>query len=258
MNAPIALPNFPPDVPPPVTITDLVTRARSTLQRLEPDAAFAALHHGAVLADIRPAAQRAGEGEIPQALLVERSVLEWRFDPASEDRLPLASYGLHLVVLCSQGHTSSLAAATLQQLGVRRATDVIGGFRGWQSAGLPVVGGSSRPALALMPEPGESALGTGLLDVRPDERRVYAEGRELDLTRLEFDLLTHLVTTPHQVHTRSALLSHLWADRRWEGSRTVDVHVHRLRTKLGQNVGQGLQTVRGVGYRWSPPASGAA
>jgi len=96
-----------------------------------------------VLVDIRPAAQRAAEGEIPGALIVERNVLEWRFDPASAARLPQAGYDLHVVVFCSEGYTSSLAAAALQDLGVRRATDLEGGFAAWQAVGLPVVAHSS-------------------------------------------------------------------------------------------------------------------
>jgi rhodanese-related sulfurtransferase len=82
-------------------------------------------------------ALRAEEGEIPDALVVERNVLEWRFDPASSARLPVAGYDLWVVIVCSQGYTSSLAAACLQDLGVRRATDLEGGFRAWCSAGLP-------------------------------------------------------------------------------------------------------------------------
>ena len=93
--------------------------------------------------DIRPAAQRAEEGEVPGALVVERNVLEWRFDPASDARLPVASgYDVEVIVLCSEGYTSSLAAASLHELGLSRATDVIGGFRAWRAAGLPVSGGS--------------------------------------------------------------------------------------------------------------------
>jgi rhodanese-related sulfurtransferase len=92
-----------------------------------------------VLVDIRPAAQRAAEGEIPGALIVERNVLEWRFDPVSDARLPQASYDLRVVVVCSEGYTSSLAAVALQDLGVRHATDLDGGFLAWQAAGLPVV-----------------------------------------------------------------------------------------------------------------------
>jgi rhodanese-related sulfurtransferase len=121
------------------SIEEILADARSTLDRLDPLAARRALRRpDAVLIDIRPAAQRAQEGSVPGALVVERNVLEWRFDPASESRLPIASYDLHAFVLCSEGYTSSLAAAALQQLGVSRATDVDGGFVAWKAAGLPV------------------------------------------------------------------------------------------------------------------------
>jgi rhodanese-related sulfurtransferase len=72
-------------------------------------------------------------------MIVERNVLEWRFDPASEARLPVAGYDLQVIVVCSEGYTSSLAAAALQDLGVRMATDLAGGFRAWEAAGLPVL-----------------------------------------------------------------------------------------------------------------------
>ena len=88
-----------------------------------------------------PAAQRAAEGEIPGALLVERNVLEWRLDPASAARIPQARYDLRVIVVCSEGYTSSLAAAALQDLGLNDATDLAGGFRAWQAAGLPVLAG---------------------------------------------------------------------------------------------------------------------
>jgi rhodanese-related sulfurtransferase len=88
--------------------------------------------------DIRPAAQRAAEGAIPEAVVVERNVLEWRFDPRSDARLPIAAYDLQIIVVCSAGYTSSLAAASLHQVGLARATDVIGGFQAWRSSGLPV------------------------------------------------------------------------------------------------------------------------
>jgi rhodanese-related sulfurtransferase len=120
-------------------INQVLAEARTRLDRLPPQQALRAVSAGAVLVDIRPAAQRAAEGEIPGAMIVERNVLEWRFDPASAARLPLASYDLHVVVFCSEGYTSSLAAAALQDLGVRRATDLDGGFAAWQAAGLPVV-----------------------------------------------------------------------------------------------------------------------
>jgi rhodanese-related sulfurtransferase len=123
------------------TIDQVLDAARGRLDRVNPEQAAQAVEAGAVLVDIRPAAQRADEGEIPDALIVERNVLEWRFDPASDARLPQASYDLRVIVVCSAGYTSSLAAAALQDLGVRHATDLDGGFLAWRAAGLPVVPG---------------------------------------------------------------------------------------------------------------------
>jgi rhodanese-related sulfurtransferase len=120
------------------TIDQLLAEARARLDRLGPLEASRAAREGAVLVDIRPAAQRAAEGEIPGTLIVERNVLEWRFDPASDARLPQASYDLQVIVVCSEGYTSSLAAAALQDLGIHGATDLDGGFQAWQAAGLPV------------------------------------------------------------------------------------------------------------------------
>jgi rhodanese-related sulfurtransferase len=120
------------------TIDEVLTRARRGLKRLGPAEARAAVAAGALLVDIRPAAQRAREGEVPGAMIVERNVLEWRFDPASSARLPEASYDLAVIVMCSEGYTSSLAAAALRELGVRQATDLDGGFVAWAAAGLPV------------------------------------------------------------------------------------------------------------------------
>jgi rhodanese-related sulfurtransferase len=126
------------------TIDQLLAEARARLDRLTPLQASRAASEGALLVDIRPAAQRAAEGEIPGAAIVERNVLEWRFDPASDASLPQASYDLQVVVVCSEGYTSSLAAAALQDLGIRGATDLDGGFRAWQAAGLPVVSADQR------------------------------------------------------------------------------------------------------------------
>jgi rhodanese-related sulfurtransferase len=95
-----------------------------------------------VLIDIRPEMNRRTEGEIPGAIVIDRNVLEWRLDPRSDARLPIAAYDLWPVLVCNEGYASSLAAATLQEIGVTRATDLIGGFRAWQAAGLPVDGGS--------------------------------------------------------------------------------------------------------------------
>ncbi len=124
------------------TISQVLAAARARLDRLGPARAWAAMQEGALLVDIRPAAQRGEEGEVPGALMVERNVLEWRFDPASAARLPQAgSYDLQVIVMCSEGYTSSLAALSLQDLGLHRATDLAGGFRAWLAAGLPVRSG---------------------------------------------------------------------------------------------------------------------
>lgn len=118
------------------TIQEVLDAARSRLVRLTPAQARPAWAAGAVIVDIRPAAQRAVEGELPGALVIERNVLEWRFDPASEARLAVAAYDLQVIVLCQEGYTSSLAAVSLQDLGISRATDVIGGYAAWRESGL--------------------------------------------------------------------------------------------------------------------------
>ena len=122
------------------SIDQLLSAARARLRRLTPAEAYEAKKKDAVLVDIRPEGQRATEGSIPGAVIVERNVLEWRFDPSSPARLPLATtHDLHVIVFCSEGYTSSLAAAALQDLGIWRATDLIGGFKSWREAGLPLV-----------------------------------------------------------------------------------------------------------------------
>ncbi|MFG1605443.1 rhodanese-like domain-containing protein [Actinoplanes sp. NPDC049265] len=126
--------------PPPGStgIDDLLAAARSRLHRLSAPETSAAVERGAVLIDIRPAAQRAEHGEIPGALIIERNVLEWRLDPRSDARLGFAThYDLEVIITCQEGYTSSLAAASLQDLGLRRATDLAGGFAAWKAAGLP-------------------------------------------------------------------------------------------------------------------------
>ena len=77
---------------------------------------------------------------MPGSVPIDRTVLEWRLDPASEARLPWASYDVPVVIMCNEGYSSSLAAAVLQDLGLRRATDLVGGFRAWADAGLPLAG----------------------------------------------------------------------------------------------------------------------
>jgi rhodanese-related sulfurtransferase len=120
-------------------IDEILSNARARLIRVGPHETAEAMSRGAILVDIRPAAQRAEFGEIPGAVIIERNVLEWRLDPRSEARLPFAGrYDLEVIVTCQEGYTSSLAAAALQDLGLRRATDLDGGFAAWRDAGLPV------------------------------------------------------------------------------------------------------------------------
>jgi len=113
--------------------------ARSRLSRLTAQEVPAALARGAILVDIRPQAQRDHEGDVPAALVIERNVLEWRCDPTSDARLPQAvDDDVEWVVLCSEGYTSSLAAAALQELGLHRSTDVIGGYHALKAEGVLV------------------------------------------------------------------------------------------------------------------------
>jgi rhodanese-related sulfurtransferase len=113
----------------PSRIDRVLDEARARLRRLSASDVPAALARGAILVDIRPQAQREREGEVAAALVIERNVLEWRCDPTSNARLPQATGDdVEWVVLCSEGYTSSLAAASLHDLGLRRATDVIGGY----------------------------------------------------------------------------------------------------------------------------------
>jgi rhodanese-related sulfurtransferase len=120
------------------TIDEILACARGRLIRLMPREAFGEVAAGGVLIDIRPAAQRAEQGEIPGSTVIERNHLEWRLDPCSEARLSwVCGYDHRIIVFCVDGYTSSLAAAALQDLGLHRATDVIGGFRAWTAEGLP-------------------------------------------------------------------------------------------------------------------------
>ena len=129
-------------------IDALLDAARARLDRIAPAEAAAELAAGeAVVVDIRPLALRAAEGEIPGSLIVERNYLEWRADPTSDARLPEAtSEDVRWVIVCQEGYTSSLAAASLHDLGLLRATDIAGGFAAWRDAGLPVRAGGT-PAL---------------------------------------------------------------------------------------------------------------
>ena len=121
------------------SINELLATARQQIERLEPQAAQAAAGRGAILIDTRCADQRRESGAIPGSIHVPLSVLYWRLDPASgfEDRR-LADPERQVILVCAHGYSSSLAAATLRDLGFARATDIVGGFEAWQAAGLPI------------------------------------------------------------------------------------------------------------------------
>jgi rhodanese-related sulfurtransferase len=120
-------------------IDQLVEEARGKLHRVTPEEAQQALADGALLIDIRAESQRSAEGTIPGAKFVPRNVLEWRLDPTSASCDPaVARPDATIIVICREGFQSSLAAATLQDLGLARATDMVGGFEAWRAAGLPV------------------------------------------------------------------------------------------------------------------------
>ncbi|NUR39038.1 MAG: sulfurtransferase [Streptomyces sp.] len=124
----------------PVGIDELLERVREGYDRIEPQEAYDAAQRGeALLVDIRYAALRDRDGVIPGALVVERNELEWRLDPRGSHRVPEAtSHDLRVVVICNEGYASSLAVASLHQLGLGRATDLVGGFQAWRASGLPV------------------------------------------------------------------------------------------------------------------------
>ena len=131
------------------TVDELLAQVRGRIDRVHPEEVAARVAAGALLVDTRPWEQRARDGAVPDAVVVDRNVLEWRLDPASPDRLPqVTGYDLEVIVLCHQGYSSSLVADTLRTLGLVRTVDVIGGFEAWAAKGLPVVGPRSADAAA--------------------------------------------------------------------------------------------------------------
>jgi rhodanese-related sulfurtransferase len=125
-------------------VAELLADARSRLSRLSAQAAWLEVERGARLVDIRPAAQRLADGEVPGSVIIERNHLEWRLDPSSDSRVSAATAGQFWIVICQDGYTSSLAADALRSIGVP-ATDVDGGFTAWRAAGLPVCSGGTEP-----------------------------------------------------------------------------------------------------------------
>lgn len=125
---------------------ELLDEARAELDRVDPRRAAELQADGGLIVDIRPVANRADEGEIPGSVPVERIVLEWRLDPHGAHRMPGFDTDTPVIVVCNEGYASSLAARDLRRLGLRNATDLVGGFRAWANAGLPVSPGAT-PAI---------------------------------------------------------------------------------------------------------------
>jgi rhodanese-related sulfurtransferase len=130
-------------------VGELLEEARARIgPRRSPAEAEEAARQGALIVDLRSRDERERHGVIPGSLHVPRAVLEWRADPDSGWTSPhLGDFDRELILVCAQGYSSSFAAATLRELGYRRATDLIGGFEGWRDAGLPVLRGPSRQEL---------------------------------------------------------------------------------------------------------------
>lgn len=108
--------------------------ARARLDRVAPDDLAAEVAAGALVVDLRPEANRVAEGELPGAVAIERIHLEWRLDRTSGAAIPEASDDLRVILFCNEGYSSSLAAADLRDLGIHRATDLVGGYRAWRTA----------------------------------------------------------------------------------------------------------------------------
>ena len=114
------------------SIDEILAAARARLDRVEPDELETERTAGAVIVDIRPIEQRARDGELPGAIVIDRNVLEWRLDPACEHHIAdVADYRTRIVIVCNEGYQSSLAAALLRDVGLHRTTDLVGGFQAW-------------------------------------------------------------------------------------------------------------------------------
>lgn len=130
----------------PQSVESLLATARASLIRVNALDAHERQQAGALLVDIRPQHQRVHEGEATGSLFIERNHLEWRFDLFGEWHIPeVHNYDQDVIIICSEGYTSSLAAFALQQLGFWRATDIEGGFKAWKTAGLPTQPGGTPP-----------------------------------------------------------------------------------------------------------------
>ncbi len=122
----------------PSAIDKLLAHARCNLARVPVEDLADEVAQGAILIDIRPLEQRRRDGDLLGAIVIDRNVLEWRLDPSSPHRLPIATGAdVRLIIVCNEGYSSSLAAATLHELGMRSATDLVGGFQAWRTWSTP-------------------------------------------------------------------------------------------------------------------------
>ena len=122
----------------PFGIDHVLSRARADIERVSPHEAALLQRDGGLIVDIRPESDRSADGRVPDALHLERIVLEWRLDPAGPHRIPDLRPDQPVILMCNEGYASSLAAAQVRELGLTRATDLVGGFRAWSAAGLPL------------------------------------------------------------------------------------------------------------------------
>ena len=224
------------------TIEEVLRAARARLDRLTPhQAAREQQAEGALIVDIRAELTRRAEGEIPGSLILERNVLEWRLDPTSPWRIEEADHALRAIVVCPEGYVSSLAAAALKDVGLHRATDLVGGFAAWRDAGCPVVRGVTMAGSYVAAAPGMISLDSG-------RQQMLVDGVPVALTRLEYRLMDELLRANGRVVARDELRSSIGD---WPGSRSrsVDLHIHRIRRKLGPHAAGLLTTEWGVGFR---------
>ena len=114
------------------SIEEILAAARARLDRVEPEHLEDERKAGAMIVDIRPIEQRTRDGDLPDAIVIDRNVLEWRLDPACEHHIAeVAEYDARIVIVCNEGYQSSLAAALLHDVGLHRATDLVGGYQAW-------------------------------------------------------------------------------------------------------------------------------
>jgi rhodanese-related sulfurtransferase/DNA-binding winged helix-turn-helix (wHTH) protein len=225
------------------TIETVLRAAQSRLDRLTPqEAAREQRDEGALIVDIRSEPNRRAEGEIPGSLILERNVLEWRLDPTSSWRVPEAvDHALRAIIVCPEGYVSSFAAAGLKDVGLHRATDIVGGFGAWRDAGCPVVRSVTMAGSYVATAPDTISLD-------PARQQLLVDGVPVALTRLEFRLMDELLRAGGRAVTREELRSSIGD---WPGSRSrsVDLHIHRIRRKLGPGAATLLASERGVGFR---------